>query len=306
MGAVVGNGRAILLMVLAMAGFAVEDALIKAVSGELPTGQIIAVIGAGGALAFGLATALRGEAILSRDLLDPAVVVRNLSEMVATAAFVSALALIPLATASAILQGVPLVVTMGAALVLGESVGWRRWLAVGVGLAGVLLIVRPGMAGFEPASLLAVLGLVTLAARDLATRRVPERVSVAQLSAWGFASLVPTGAALLLLPGQDAAWPSAAGGSRLLAALLIGLVAYAAITAAMRSGEISAVAPFRYARLVFALAIAAAFFGERPDALTLAGAAIVIASGLYTLWRESRRRGDAPALPTLTQTEPVP
>lgn len=301
------NGRAILLMLFAMAGFAAEDALIKAASAELPVGQVIALVGLGGALVFGLVALWRGEAVASRDLLDPWVLLRNGSEMLATATYVSALALIPLSTASAILQGVPLVVTMGAALVLGETVGWRRWSAVAVGLAGVLLIVRPGMEGFAPASLLAVFALVALAARDLATRRVPARVSVAQLSAWGFASLIPAGAALLLLPGQDALWPSREGALTVLAALLFGLVGYAAITAAMRTGEVSAVAPFRYARLVFALAIAVAFFGERPDALTLAGAGVVIASGLYTLWRERRRRGGGPSpRPILTQTEPVP
>ena len=299
------NGRAILLMVLAMAAFALEDAAIKAVSAELAPGQIIATMGACGALVFGLACARRGEAVLSRDLLLAPVMARNLCEMASTAAYVTALALIPLSTASAILQGVPLVVTMGAALVLGERVGWRRWLAVALGLGGVLLIVRPGMEGFEPASLLAVLGLVTLAGRDLATRRVPDRVSTARVSAWGFASLVPTGALLLLVPGQDAAMPSREAALGLLAGLVVGLMGYAAVVAAMRMGEVSAVAPFRYARLVFALLVAAAAFGERPDALTLWGAAIVIGSGLYAFLRERRLARSPPRQP-LSGTEPTP
>ena len=200
--AALDNRRGILLMVLAMGAFAVEDAVIKAASVTLPVGQIVAIVGLAGATAFGLLCARRGEAVVSRDLLAPPVMLRNASEMVATGAYVLALSLIPLAMASAILQGVPLAVTMGAALFLGERVGWRRWTAVVVGLAGVLLIVRPGMEGFQPASLLAVLGLLALAARDLATRRTPDRVSTFQLAAWGFGSLVPTGAALLLLPGQ--------------------------------------------------------------------------------------------------------
>ena len=296
------NGRGILLMILAMAAFAVEDAIIKALSAELPPGQIVATIGLGGALAFGAVALRRREAVISRDLLAPPVMIRNLAEMTSTAAYVMALSLIPLSVASAILQGVPLVVTMGAALVLGERVGARRWAAVAVGLCGVLVIVRPGMAAFEPASLLAVLGMATLAARDLATRRVPERVSTAQLSAWGMASLVPAGGLLLLLPGQDVLVPSGRAAAGTLAALVMGLVAYAAIIAAMRAAEASAVAPFRYVRLVFALAVAWIAFGERPDAATLWGSAIVIAAGLYAFLRE-RRVAAAPLQP---RPEPAP
>ena len=144
---------------------------------------------------------------------------------------------------------------------------------------------------------------MALAARDLATRRTPERVSTVQLAAWGFASLVPAGAALLLLPGQTPAVPDAATAFLLLGAMAAGMVAYWAIATAMRTGEASAVAPFRYARLLFALLIAAVFFGERPDAATLIGAAVVIASGLYALLRERRA---APPHPTLSQTEPAP
>lgn len=299
------NRRGILLMTLAMAAFAVEDAIIKAASADLAPGQIILTIGLGGALVFGVWTHRRGEALASRDLLAGPVLVRNLAEMASTAAYVMALALIPLATASAILQGVPLLVTMGAALFLGEVVGWRRWTAVAVGLAGVLLIVRPGLEGFEPEALLAVVGLVGLAARDVATRRVPERVSSAQLSAWGFASLVPTGALLLLLPGQDLAVPDPRTGLMLAWALSAGLMAYWAIVGAMRAGEVSAVAPFRYTRLVFALVIAGLVFGERPDAATLTGAAVVIASGLYMFLRE-RRVARSKARPALSQMEPAP
>ena len=298
------NRRGILLMILAMAAFAAEDAVIKAASSELPVGQIILTVGLAGSLVFGALAARRGEAIVSRDLLAPTVMLRNASEMVATGAYVVALSLIPLSMASAILQGVPLAVTIGAALFLGERVGWRRWMAVVVGLGGVLLIVRPGMEGFRPASLLAVLGLLALAARDVVTRVTPDRVSTFQLSAWAFASLVPTGALLLLLPGQRVAVPDAGTSALLLAAVSSGMVAYWAIASAMRASEASSVAPFRYARLLFALVIAWVAFGERPDAATLIGAAIVIASGLYALLREGRR-GPAPR-PSLTQTEPVP
>ena len=295
------NRRGILLMTLAMAAFAVEDALIKAASASLPTGLIVLPIGLGGALVFGIWTRRRGEAVLSRDLLVPAVMLRNVAEMGATATFVSALALVPLATASAILQGVPLAVTMGAALFLGERVGWRRWAAVAAGLGGVLLILRPGGASFEPEALLAVAAMLLLAARDVATRAVPERISTAQLSTWGFLSLVPTAAILALTQPAGATDPGLGSALLVAAALGAGLVAYWSITGAMRAGEVSAVAPFRYTRLLFALVIAGLAFGERPDALTLVGAGIVIASGLYMFLRERRM-----ARPALNLMEPAP
>jgi drug/metabolite transporter (DMT)-like permease len=285
------NMRGILLMVGAMAAFAVEDMFIKRVAADLPTGQILVVLGLGGALAFGLAAARRGVRLVSADLLLPAVILRNLGELIATIGFVTALALTPLSTASAILQATPLAVTCGAALFLGAEVGWRRWSAIGAGFLGVLIIIRPGLEGFEPAALFAVQGVAGLALRDLATRRVPARVSTAQLSAYAFAMVTLAGAALLALDGP--ARPATAPNARDLAlALGFGIAGYWAITAAMRVGEIAVVTPFRYTRMIFALALGAAVFGERPDAATLAGAGLIVASGLYTVLRE-RRSGRA-------------
>lgn len=281
------NLRGILLMIVAMAGFAVEDTLIKRMSDDLPIGQILAVLGFAGAVVFTLMARRRGAYFWSRDALHGAVLLRNGGELVGTLGYVTALALVPLSTASAILQATPLIVTLGAAVFLGAAVGWRRWSAVATGFVGVLLIIRPGMDGFEPAALFALQGAVGLAIRDVATRRVPDHISTMQLSAWAFATLVPAGLALLWL-GAPPQIPDALTSTELAGALIMGVVGYYALTAAMRVGEIAVVTPFRYTRLVFALAIGAVVFGERPDGLTLIGAAIVIASGLYTLHREFR------------------
>src|SRR5690606_13007755 len=131
--------------------------------------------------------------LLSRTLFYTPVMLRNLSEAVGSAAFVTALALATLSGAAAILQATPLAVTLGAALVLRERVRWRRWTAIAIGFAGVLLIIQPGMEGFTPASLLALVAVVLLAVRDLASRVVPPQVSSLQLAAWGLLSLVPAG-----------------------------------------------------------------------------------------------------------------
>lgn len=157
------NLRGALLMSLAMAGFAIEDMFIKLLAGTLPIGQVLLFLGLGGALVFGTITYRRGEQVISPALLTRAVIIRNLCELVGTVGFVLSFVLASLSTASAILQATPLVVTIGAVLFLGEKVGWRRWTAIGVGFGGVMLIVRPGMAGFEPASLFAVVGVLGLA-----------------------------------------------------------------------------------------------------------------------------------------------
>ena len=286
------NLRGAILMVLAMAGFALEDMFIKLLAGALPVGQILMLLGTGGAVIFALLARAKGDALFSRDLAHPAVILRNAGEVVGTLGFVAAIALIPISTASAILQATPLVVTLGAALFLGETVGWRRWLAVSVGLAGVLLILRPGLDGFDVYSLFAVQGVLGLAVRDLATRRVPKGITSRQLSTYAFAAIVPAGAvALAILPGaQEVVRPDALQTAQLLAAVAVGVAAYYALVAATRIGDISMIAPFRYSRLIFALGVGILVFGERPDALTLLGAFIVVASGIYTLWREARLR----------------
>ena len=281
------NLRGSMLMVLAMAGFALEDMFIKRLAAAMPVGQIIALVGFGGAVIFAAICTAQRRRLWSRDLLARPVILRNLGEMAGTLCFVSAIALTPLSQASAIIQAMPLAVTLGAALFLGAPVGWRRWTAILAGFAGVLMVVRPGLAGFAPASLFAVAAVIALATRDLATRAVPPTISSMQLSAYAFATLVPTGAVLLAVSGGPVAVD--AGGARDLAlALLCAVAAYYAIVAAMRVGEVAVVTPFRYTRLVFALIIGVAVFGERPDPWTLIGAAVIVASGVYTILREAR------------------
>jgi len=281
-------------MVVAMLGFAIEDMLIKQLSAALPVGQILWIIGGGGALLFGgFAYWKEGPGLFSALLL-PRVLLRNAFEAIGAIGFVTALALIPLSTASAILQAAPLIVTLGAALFLGEPVGWRRWMAIVAGMCGVLLILRPGFDGFDPMALFAVLGVCALGGRDVVTRAMPAGISSIKLALYAFVTMVPTGVAMMVFQGQPHVIPGPADSLRLVGTVLLGIAAYYAIVSATRIGEMSAVAPFRYTRLVFALILGALVFGERPDPLTLLGSAIIIASGLYTLWREARHRQPSP------------
>lgn len=293
------NLRGIALMIAAMAGFAMEDAFIKASSALMPAGQILLVLGIGGSLVFALMLKARGEAIISKALLNPAVMIRNLSEMVAAMFFVTAIVLAPISTVAAILQATPLAVTLGAAIFLGAPVGWRRWSAIAVGFVGVLMILRPGTGAFDLGSLLAAIAVIVMAVRDLSTRLVPPEITSLQLACYGFAACIPAGLILLALFG-GARVPDQSAMLTVLGALVVGMAGYYAITAAMRVGDIAVVTPFRYTRLIFAMGLGMFFFAERPDGWTLAGAALIIGSGLFTILREAhltRRQRGLPSAP---------
>jgi drug/metabolite transporter (DMT)-like permease len=230
---------------------------------------------------------MQGRRTLTRAALHPAVCLRNLGEVVGTLAYITALASVPLATVSAVLQAMPLAVTLGAALFMGERVGWRRWTAIAMGFCGVLVVIRPGADGFSPATLWVVVTVFALALRDLASRRIPASSNDAQVSTWGLAAVTLLGAALLT--HDPAIAPDRLQLLQLTGLLVFGTAGYWAIIAATRTGDVSVVSPFRYARLVFAVIIGAAIFAEPPDAFTLIGSAIIIGSGLYTFARQRMR-----------------
>ena len=280
------NLRGAALMTLAMLGFAIEDMLIKLMADALATWQIIATMGTGGAIVFALLTASRGQALFPRAVVSPIVLLRNFGELVGTVGFVTAIALTPISSASAILQATPLAVTLGAALFLKEPVGWRRWSAIFVGFLGVLLIIRPGMDAFDPLSLFAVLGVFGLAVRDLATRGVPLAVSSFQLSFLAFLTLIPAALLLSVFSQRTFVTPTPSLWVLIILSVFLAVAAYYAIVAAMRVGDVSFVTPFRYSRMIFALVVGVTVFDETPDVPMLLGTAIIVASGLYTVWRE--------------------
>ena len=288
------NTAATLLMVGAMAAFAVEDLFLKRAAMALPPGQVIGMMGLGGALVFWAMAAFKGQKVLTLRALQGAPFVRSLSEAGATMLYITALALIPLSVNSALLQASPLVVTMGAALFLGEPVGWRRWTAIGVGFAGVLIVLQPWNDGFQAAGILTVFCVVALASRDLSTRAMPTDIGTFPLVSWAYMALVPAGVILMAIGGHALTAIDPTRWFDLAMALVSGLFGYYAVTAATRLGEAAVIAPFRYSRLVFALILAMLFLGERPGPAMLIGATLIIASGLYTFARERMRTKTRP------------
>lgn len=279
-----------IFMVVSMAWFAAEDALIKALAVRVPVGEIAILLGLGGVIAFGVVAQIRGKGLFTMQALRSAVLVRSLAEMFASVFMMLGIALAPLSVVTAVLQAMPLTVTLGAAVFLGEPVGWRRWSAILFGFAGVLMIVRPGLTGFDPYALLPLGAVLMLTLRDLATRKLPEGMGSAQISGWGFAAIIPGGLIMLAVRGEVPVMPSAFDWGIQALILAVGILGYSALVLATRAADIGLTTPFRYSRLVFGMLIGVIVFGERPDALMLSGAAIVVIAGLYTLTRELRLR----------------
>jgi drug/metabolite transporter (DMT)-like permease len=273
-------------MIAAMGGFAIEDACLKAVAASLPVSQILMLFGSIGVMVFSLLAIRAHEAPLPRNILSPLILARSLSEIVGRLFYMLAIALTPLSTASAILQATPLVV-LGCAGLFGERVSARRWLSVIAGFGGVVCILRPGTEGFSLLSLLAVAGMLGFAGRDLATRAAPLHMSYRQLGVLGFSVLIVSG--LIATPfAGPMAMPDKNSALILLLGSISGIAGYSSLTLAMRTGQIGAVTPFRYTRLVFAIILGVLIFQERPDLWTIVGSLVIVGSGIFAL-SEGRR-----------------
>jgi drug/metabolite transporter (DMT)-like permease len=283
------NTRGALLMAVSMAGFTFNDALTKSVTAGLTVAQIMFIRGAFTALLVYVVARRMGALDHLRTILQPLILLRIAFETIAAVAFLAALGQIPLANASAILQSLPLAVTLGAALFYKEPVGWRRWMAIGIGFVGVLVIIQPGPEGFTLASLYIVLCVIAAAGRDLVTRRIDPSISSLTVTLFTTASISVAG--LLLVPAFGG-WQPVSGGQRgrLACASVFLFAGYQAIIMAMRIGEISFIAPFRYTSLLWAILLGIVFFGETPDSWMMIGSAIVIGSGLYTFYRENKKK----------------
>lgn len=268
-----------------MAGFTLNDAITKYSSQSMSMAQVMLVRGAFATLLVGSLAWQRGALVRLRSMLDPLVALRVLGEAGGTVTFLIALAHLPIASVSAVLQALPLAVTMGAALVFGEDVGWRRWLAIAIGFVGVLVIVRPGFEGFSVYSLVALACVACCAVRDLATKRIPKAIPTVLVSTATALAMTIVGAALLSPMGG---WTPMTGQSTALLALaaVLVLIGYQSIIMAMRVGDISFIAPFRYTALIWSILLGLFIFADVPDLPMVIGATIIIGSGLYALYRE--------------------
>jgi len=289
------NARGALLMMAAMAAFVVSDSIMKLLGTQMPMFQTLAWRGLGVSLVLALMAWRSGafrQAILPKDRL--LVTLRTLADTASTWFFLQALYHMPLANVTAILQALPLTVTLGAALFFGERVGWRRLMAIAVGFLGVMLIVRPDAGGFDRYAVYALICVGFVTARDLLTRRMSRSVpslvvalaNAAAVTVFGLAGSVTE---TYVLPGGFTAVLLAGTSAFIVAGYLMTVMA-------VRTGELSVVTPFRYTGLIWALVLGLAVFGEWPDPLTQLGAALIVASGLFTFYRErlSARRSRAP------------
>ena len=276
-----------LLMMGSMAAFTFNDAMIKSLAGQMPLFEVLFLRGV---LTTALVAVIAWRMGALRQSLPRAdrgpVFWRMVGEVGAAWFFLSALFNMPIANISAIMQALPLTITLAAALFFREPVGWRRLLAILAGFVGVMLIVRPGTEGFTIYSLygLAAVAFVTL--RDLATRRLSREVPSMLVTLITSASIM----VVFGLASVPQGWAPVDGRAVMLigGAAVMTIGGYLFSIMVMRVGEISFVAPFRYTSLLWALILGWVVFGDWPQVITLIGAAIVVASGIFTLTRETR------------------
>lgn len=286
------NMRGALLMMGSMSAFTINDAFMKTVAADLPLMQSIFLRGVIVVPLMLILCRAMGQLRFDISRRDwHLILLRTLAEMIGAFLFISALFNMPLANVSAILQALPLTVTLAAALFFREPLGWRRLTAILVGFIGVLLIVRPGGADFNVFSLYAVAAVLVVTFRDLAARRMSRDVPstlAALVAAVGVMLMAAMGLAF------ETWQPVATSHVGLLIGAAVFIIGgYVFSVSAMRVGEISFVAPFRYTSLLVALILGFIIFGEVPKPLTLLGAAIVVAMGLFTLYREQRLKQKA-------------
>ena len=281
------NMRGAILMMGSMTAFTLNDAFMKALGTTVPLFQAVFLRGVIVTVLLGLLCIALKQLHLRFSAKDwGLILIRGLCEIATAYLFISAIFNMPLANASAILQALPLTVSLAAAVFFGEALGWRRLTAIMIGLCGVLLIVQPGTDGFNAYSLWVVgaVGFVTI--RDLAARRMSRAVP-SVMAALVSAIMVATAAGVASAfttwtPLTTVDWLGLVGA----AVFIIG--GYVFSVSAMRVGDISAVAPFRYTSLLVALLVGVLVFQEIPNTLAILGAVIVVVTGLFTLYREGR------------------
>lgn len=279
------------MMVAAMAIFACADAFIRLASltGDGATsGQFIVLQGIAGTVMFAWLMRRQGGSITFEMLKDRNIQYRTFGDLLAAAAVVTSLTLLPVGIVSAILQIQPLMVTIAAVFVLKEKVGINRWSAIIVGLIGGLIIMRPGMEGFDNASLLVLLGVLGLTIRDIYTRKLDNRFPTTPAVLIVSIALVPIGFLLhiMLAAGRPITQIELLPFAYMSVSAICAMIAYYILVIAMRIGEISAIAPYRYSRLIAAFLIAWLLLGETPDLPTIIGSLIVVAAGIAVVLRE--------------------
>lgn len=272
-------------MISAMFFFALEDSMMKFAFDHLPITQVVLLFGLGGAVFYAGMALRKGQSLFPPEVLSKAMIIRFFFESVGRVFFVLALIYAPLSSITIIMQAAPIVVLAAAALVLGEKVGWRRWVAVGIGLIGVGIIVGPGSSSFAASSILAIFGMLGFALRDVASRAAPKTISNELLGLYGFTAVIAGAGMLTLWQSEPYVIPTATGGLFMIACIVAGVLAYICLMKAMRTGEVTFVSPFRFSRLISGIFCSMVFFGESLSTNMIIGSIFIVAAGLFIFWR---------------------
>ncbi len=278
------NLLAIGAMAVSMLAFVTNDTQVKYVSQTLPLGEVMFLRGVATVVLIGIMVFAMGAHRQVPRLADRGLFWRTVGEVAASILFLIALTHLPIAEAIILMQAVPLAVTAAAAVFLHERVGWRRWTAVAIGFAGVLVVMRPGVEGFDAYGLMVVAAVLFVALRDIATRFVPREVPTVLVVAVASVAVMITGAGMGLW--EDWRIPNWSEIPWLFGSALCLLVGYWFVIVAMRTGEMAVTSPVRYTVIVWATIYGFLIWGYRPDLYTWLGTALIIGTGLYTIYRE--------------------
>lgn len=273
-------------MTLAMAMFTIADMNLKLASAYMTTGQLTLGLGVGGTLSFWLLLRHQKQGLFSKVFFEKPVLMRTLGETIATIFIVLALTYSSFTSVTAIIQTLPLLLTLASFLFLGEKVGIHRLSAVLLGFIGMLLIVRPGADGFDAFAILSILAVLGMTLRDLGSRLAASHHSSVRLAIFGTMGQIVAGIGFMLFEPAPT-WPQSEAWMYLFGLILFANIAIIVVTKAMRTGEISAVSPFRYTRLFFGMLVGVVVFGDQLDSYMIAGCAIILAAGLYVWQRET-------------------
>jgi len=282
------NLRGMLYMTLSMGSFTLADLALKWACEILPTGQVMFILGLGCCALFWSIVGRKKEKALTKVFFVPAVLLRTVGEAVAVIFIFLALIHSAFTSVAAILQTLPLLMTLISFLFLGEKVGVHRLVAVVVGFAGVLLIIRPGLDSFDIFSLYAVLAVIGMSMRDVGSRLSPASISASMLALYGSMTFVLIGLVMMYFGGVK--MPTLEASGYLLAMILFASSGSYYTTKAMRVGEISVISPMRYTRLLFGMLVGVFILHEQVDLYMLIGSAIVVMAGLYVLFREQLQK----------------
>lgn len=291
-----GSLPGISLMLLSVFLFSSMDSLIKSAARDYPTGQIIFFRNIVAFVPVMLFLVRSGSMPSLRSNHIGGHLLRGIVGVSAMFCFFLALGLLPLADVIALSMAGPIFLTALSVPLLGERVGIRRWSAVIVGFVGILIMVRPGSGVFQAQALIPLAGAVFYALAMTLIRKL-SRVEPAGTIVFYFtvfATIVGLATAPLALLAPDLAdrwtWPDSGGWLVLCGIGLIGGVAQLTLTYAFKLAPVATIAPFEYTALVFGVLLGLVFWDEFPDRYIIAGAAVVIASGLYILYREAKLR----------------